>query len=381
VSQEGISRRQFARTLGTTLVAAVAAPTLVQDAAGRRLVASSRGENILLNANENPYGPSPKALDAITESERVAARYPDDLYAQTIEAIARLHGIARENIALGCGSTEILRVCDAAFVGGERNLVVAEPTFEAVTYYAQATRAEAVKIPLTAEFRHDLPRMAAACTSRTGLVYVCNPNNPTGTIVSRDELAGFLKRVPASTMILVDEAYHHFVEDPSYASALEWMGKLPNLVVARTFSKVYGMAGMRLGYAVGAQEAIRAMQRHLLQDNGNAAVLASALASLSDADHVPRNRKLLNDTRRWLCQELKSDGRRIIPSEANFVMIDVGGDVAGAIEEFRARKILVGRKFPSLGNWLRVSMGRREEIEAFLAALREIVPAHSARAA
>jgi histidinol-phosphate aminotransferase len=268
-----------------------------------------------------------------------------------------------------------------AFLGPERNVVAAEPTFEAVLDYARVTRANPVKVPLTSDFRHDLPRMAAACTSKTGLVYLCNPNNPTGTIVAREELAEFFKRVPDSTIILVDEAYHHYVEDPRYASAFEWMGKAPNLIVTRTFSKVYGLAGMRLGYAVASRELIGAMKRHLLDDNANAAVLPAALASLGDTDHVARQRRLNNDTRQWLCSELGKDGRRTIPSQTNFVMIDTGSDVRPVIEQFRAKGILVGRQFPSLGNWLRVSIGTRQEMEAFLVAFRAIVPTTAARAA
>jgi histidinol-phosphate aminotransferase len=253
--------------------------------------------------------------------------------------------------------------------------VAAEPTFEAVLAYAKVARADGVKMPLTPDFRHDLPRMAAACDASTGLVYVCNPNNPTATIVTGDEMAAFAAAVPSSATILVDEAYHHFVEDPRYRSSLELIGRHPNVVVARTFSKIYGMAGMRLGYAVGSKGTIAAMAPYASWSDTNAAVLAAAAASIADIDLVPRQKKLLNDTRKWLVGELGKQGYRTMPSEANFVMIDVGGDVTPVIQAFRARKILVGRKFPSLPNWLRVTVGRREEVSAFLAVLPEVVPA------
>jgi histidinol-phosphate aminotransferase len=271
-------------------------------------------------------------------------------------------------------------MADMAFLGPGRKVVVAEPTFEAVLEYAKVTKAEPVKVPLTADFRHDLPRMAAACDAGTGLVYICNPNNPTGTIVTRDELAFFLERVPRTVAVLLDEAYHHFVTDPSYASGFEGMDKAPNLIVVRTFSKVYGMAGMRLGYAVAARENAEALRAHAAWSNANAAVLAAALASLAEADHVSRQRALNRETRDWLCRELDRDGRRYIPSHTNFLMLDAGGDVAPLIEAFRARGILVGRKFPSLPRWLRVSMGTRAEMEAFVDAMRGILPARAARA-
>lgn len=374
-----LSRRGFARTLGAAVGAALVTPSFLESLAAPPPAPGQRpgpGEGFIqLDSNENPYGPSPKALEAMTRSQGVASRYPDNLEERMREAVAKLHSVEPANVVLGCGSSEILRMADMAFLGPGKNVVVAEPTFEAVLAFARVTRAEPVKVPLTADFRHDLPRMAAACSERTGLVYVCNPNNPTATIVTRNELQAFLGQVPRSTTILMDEAYFHFVENPRYASAFEWLGKVPNLVVARTFSKVYGMAGMRLGYAVGTKENIRAMREHVLWNNANASVLEAGLASLADTAHVPQQRKLLNDTRRWLCAELERDARRYIPSEANFVMIDVGQDVTPLIEQFRQHHILVGRRFPSLGTWLRVSIGTRRETEAFLAALREVVPA------
>jgi histidinol-phosphate aminotransferase len=286
-----------------------------------------------------------------------------------------------ENVVLGCGSGEVLKLADMAFLSPEKNVVVAEPTFEAVLAYNRITRAEANKVPLTADARHDLPRMAEACNERTGLVYICNPNNPTGTIVTKDELAAFFASVPKTTTILVDEAYHHFVEDPRYASCFEWLGTMPNLIVVRTFSKIYGMAGMRLGYAVSTPENIHAMRIHRVQNNANASVLEAGLVSLADSALVPTVRKRMNDTRRWLCTELEKDGRRYIPSEANFMMIHVRQDVQPLIAEFRKRKILVGRKFPSMAEWLRISIGLPKEMEAFVAALREIVPAQASKAA
>jgi histidinol-phosphate aminotransferase len=375
-----LSRRQFATRLGAAAGAALLAQHLTPAAEGRQ--PPGVGDDVIqLNSNENPYGPSVRAREAMTKSQAVAARYPDALEDAVIEAIARHHSVKPENIVLGCGSGEILRLADMAFLSPEKNVVVAEPTFEAVLSYNRVTRAEPVKVALTADHRHDLPRMAAACNDRTGLVYVCNPNNPTGTIVSRDELAAFIAAAPKSAVILIDEAYHHFVEDSRYASAFEWWGKSPNVIIVRTFSKIYGMAGMRLGYAACSPENARALRAHAIQNNSNASVLEAALASINDPDHVPRFKRMMNDTRRWLTRELERDGRRYIPSETNFVMVDVGQDVQPLIPKFREKKILVGRKFPSLGNWMRISIGSPDEMRAFMAALREIVPAGAAKAA
>jgi histidinol-phosphate aminotransferase len=372
MTSPSVSRRQFALSLGAALGASVARPLGAAPGPAKGVVD--------LSSNENPYGPSAAALEAMTRSEAVAGRYPDEAERETTDAIARLHGVGPDRIVLGCGSSEVLRLCDAAFLGPGRTVVAAEPTFEAVLHYAKVTKAEPVLVPLSADHRHDLPAMARACDSRAGLVYVCNPNNPTGTIVTGDELLAFLGQVPPTVVVVVDEAYHHFVEAPASRSALEAIDRFPNLVVTRTFSKVYGLAGMRLGYGVASAANAEALRAHASWSNANAAVLAAARASLAEEGLVARLRERLNGTRRSFVAELAKDGRRTIPSETNFVMIDVGADVKPLIAELAARGIRVGRRFAALPTWLRVTIGTPEEMQAFLAAFRAIVPARPAAA-
>jgi histidinol-phosphate aminotransferase len=376
------SRRDFSRILGQTLAAAIAAPSLpnLNPLDAQQTNPMPLGL-VRLNFNENPYGPSPKARAALAECGSISNRYPDAAYRLLLNMLAQKYNLKPENIILGCGSTEILRAADDAFLDPTRNVVAAAPTFEAVLDYARVLHSNAVLVPLTSDHRHDLQKMAAACTSKTGVAYVCNPNNPTGTIVTRDEFASFVHAVPPTTLIIVDEAYYDFADDPRYASALEFIPAHPNVIVARTFSKIYGMAGMRLGYALGAPEPLSRLAQQLLQDNGNAAVLQAALASLADNDHVATCRAQLNGTRDWLCAELTKDLHPFIPSQTNFVMLDLGSDVKPIIEEFRARDILVGRAFTAMPNFLRVTIGTQPETEAFLAALREILPARPARGA
>ena len=382
-----ITRRRFAGVLsaafgGSVLARNARAGTPAPAAAPQAVPPAPSGAPaevpavlVRLDSNENPYGPSKSALKAMERSQSEAARYPDALEDALTAELARLHSVQPEQIVLGCGSGEVLRMADMAFLGPERQVVVAEPTFEAVAAFAAVARAAPIKVPLTADHRHDLDRMAEACTPHTGMVYVCNPNNPTGTVVTRAETASFLKRVPSETVVLVDEAYHHFVEDADYGSALELLAMHPNLVVVRTFSKIYGLAGMRLGYAVATKERTAAMARYKNWSNANVSVVEAALAALKEPDLVPRQRTLLNDTRRWLCGALRSDGRRFIPSETNFVMIHLGRDVQPVIASFRERGILTGRRFPSMPDWLRITVGTKDEMAAFVKGLREIVPA------
>ncbi|HEX5423980.1 MAG TPA: histidinol-phosphate transaminase [Candidatus Acidoferrales bacterium] len=375
------SRRDFAKTVSASVAAAVSAPYL-HAAQGARHNQPEPADAVRINFNENPYGPCPKALAALDACGGIAARYPDSAYFGLSDEIARKHGVKRENIALGCGSTEILCIADEAFVGPDKHLVAADPTFEAVIEYVNAAHGAAVKVPLTKDHRHDFDAMAARCTSQTGLVYVCNPNNPTGTIMTRDEVAAFVKRVPPSAIVLVDEAYFEFATDPSYATAIPLIAEHPSVIVSRTFSKVYGMAGMRLGYGVGSKETIARLRPYNLQPfNGNAAVLAAARASLADKDHIDECGRKLNATRDWMCAQLTKQGRKFIPSQANFVMIDVGRNVKPVGQAFRAKKILVGRLFPTMPNFLRVSIGTRPQMEQFMAALNEIVPVNGSASA
>jgi histidinol-phosphate aminotransferase len=409
VSMSGpvLTRRSFTGSIGVALGASILTPGLASAAAQPATpapaapgAAAAPGQGaapgtgsaparaggppplpVRLDSNENPFGPATAALEAIEKSRAQGHRYPDDLEDELTGVLARQHGVKRENIILGCGSGEILRMADLAFTGAGRGVVAADPTFEAVLMFAKVTRGEGVRVPLTPDFRHDLKAMASACDPRTGLVYVCNPNNPTGTIVRRGELASFLDAVRGPTIVLVDEAYHHFVEDPRYSSALELLSEHANLLVARTFSKIYGLAGMRLGYGVGSEAIVSAMQPYRLWSNANTTVLAAALAVLADSDLIARQRGRLNDTRRWLVGELEKEGRKVIPSETNFVMIEVGRDVGPLVESFKAKQVWVGRRFAALPNWLRVTIGTPEETAYFLETLRALVPAGAAAAA
>ena len=376
------SRREFSRIFAQSVAAALATPSLPK----LDLLDAPRSKPmppgpIRLNFNENPYGPAPKARAALADCAAISNRYPDEAYREVTAALAQKYSFKLENIILGCGSTEILRAADDAFLDSTRNVVAAAPTFEAVLDYARVLHSNAVLIPLTSDHRHDLPKMAAACTSKTGVVYVCNPNNPTGTYIPRDDMAAFVAAVPPSTLILVDEAYFEFADAPAYGTAIPLIAAHPNVLVARTFSKIYGMAGMRLGYGVGSKPTIELISRYLVQDNINAAVIGAAMASLEDFEGLASAHDKLMRTRDWLYAQLKKDGRNAIPSQGNFVMLDVGTDAKPVIAQFAERQILVGRYFPSMPTFIRVTVGTQPEIEAFVSALRQIVPAPAAQAA
>ena len=366
-----ISRRKFAHLLGAGAAAAVVRPRLTFAA---QPVASpaTTSSVVRLSSNENPYGPSPKALKAMNGAFGLSCRYPDEHADELIEALAKLNGVNRDQILLGDGSGEILKLCADTFTGATRGkLVVADPTFEAILNHASVNGAEVVKVPLTAiSFAHDLPRMAAA--AKESLVYICNPNNPTASITPKDDVRDFISKAPRQTIILVDEAYYHYADSPDYESVIPLIKDYPNLIVARTFSKIYGMAGLRCGYCVAQKESIDRLRPHQMWDSVNIMALAAAVASLSDPEQVTHGRRLNSEAKTYVTNELDAMGYKQIPSQANFIMIDLKRRVVPLIQAMKQRNVQVGRLFPALPNYMRVTIGKRAEMEAFLSAFREV---------
>ena len=362
-----VSRRSFGR-LAAGAAAAAALPW-------NGLAATSAAAGpIRLSANENPFGPAPAALDAIRAAFAQAARYPDDLAEELRDAIARLHGVPPAQVLLGAGSGEVLKWAAVTFAGPGRVLVEAEPTFEALSRHTRLAGGEVVRVPLNDRHEHDLPRMLDAAR-RADLVYLCNPNNPTATLTPGAGLREFVAAVPARTIVLVDEAYHHYVTSPGYASLMDLVASHPNLVVARTFSKIFGMAGLRCGYAVSGADTVARLAAHQGWDSVSALTAAAALASLGDLRHVRDHRDRNTATRAFVRTEVERLGRPVLPSEANFVMIDMGRDVGPVIAALRDQGVLPGRRFAAMPQHLRVTIGTRDEMEAFLSAFRTLVRA------
>jgi len=387
MTKQTLSRRSF-----STLIAASAAYAAV----GQRNVKGSWrrfgsevspvGNVVRLSSNENPYGPSATALKAMTDGFSLAWRYPDEHADLLVEELARINSVPLEQVLLGDGSGEILKLAAAAFTNNDKKIVVANPTFEAIARHASVARAEVVKVDLTSDYRHDVQKMLAAANgaasgsaatdgaaNSAGLVYICNPNNPTASITPKNELAEFLAKVSPATAVLVDEAYHHYVESSDYESVIPLVKQYPNLIVARTFSKIYGMAGLRCGYCVTQRANIERMRAHQTWDSVNIMALVAALASLKDVEQVSRGRKLNSEVKKNVCAELDSLGYRYIPSHANFMMIDLRREVRPVISALRTRGVEVGRLFPALPNFLRVTIGTAVEMKAFVSAFTEVM--------
>jgi len=369
-----VSRRKFAQLLGAGAAAALVRPPLSFAKLTQPSATSSTagGTIVRLSANENPYGPSPNALKAMTDSFGLACRYPDEYNNVLIDKLARLNRVNHDEILLGDGSGEILKLCAETFTGPQKGkLVAADPTFEAILNNAKANGAEVVKVPLNSTFAHDLPKMHAA--TKSGLIYICNPNNPTASITPKDELRDFIAKTPRETMILVDEAYFHYADSPDYVSVIPLVKEHPNLVVSRTFSKIYGMAVLRCGYCVAHKEAVDRMRSNQMWDSVNIMALAAAGASLDDTDQVPNGQRLNSETKTFVISELQRMGHKTIPSQANFIMFDCKKPVVPLIKTLKERSVHVGRLFPALPNHMRLTIGKKSEMEIFLETFRELM--------
>jgi histidinol-phosphate aminotransferase len=269
----------------------------------------------LLNRNENAYGPSQKVLAVIREAASVSCRYPRGEYDVLRNMLADLHKVKPEQIVLGVGSSEIIRMAGAACLGPSKKLLVANPTYPSLGNYAEASGVPVVKIPLTRTSEHDTDAMLAKANSATGLVCLCNPNNPTGTLTPRKNLESFVSKLPAEVMILVDEAYHHYVSaTAAYRSFLDFPLGDPRIIVTRTFSKIYGLAGLRIGYSVSSREVAARLSALRLQ---NGVTILSVKAALEDSAYVRMAAKRNSDDRQEFMNQVNARMLRAIDSHAN----------------------------------------------------------------
>jgi len=372
-----ISRRTLLRKIGAGAAAVVAAPSLAEASLGQTLAASETSASAIMPArpvrlqkNEPAYGPSRRAIAAMQEAAlNEVSRYPDAASEALRIKIASLHGVTTDRLVLGGGSSEILRMAVEAFVGSRRTLISALPTFELVGRCARRGGAEVVAVPLTRNHAHDLDAMLARADAATGLVYICNPNNPTGTLTRRPELEAFLRRLPPTTYVLIDEAYHHYVgESADYASFIDRPIDDPRLIVTRTFSSVCGLAGARVGYGVAAPETARLLTSGRPPEEVNVVnvlAAAGAIAALDDSDHVRMNVLRNADDRQEFFNQANARMLRPIDSQTNFVLLDTERPAAGIVEHFRINGVLVSGPFAAFDTHIRVSLGTPSDMREF----------------
>ena len=384
--RQPVSRRRFVGGVATALGALGLRPDgdlFAQGGQGRRNAGPTSDEYdafAKLANNENNYGPPKSVMDAMTSVWRYSNRYgyPDG---GIVQAIAEHHGVKPENVLLGAGSGEILQVVGLTYLHGNKKVVGCDPTYATVYQTASGIKAEAIKIPLNKDYSQNIPAMIEAANKNAasvGLLYLVNPNNPTGMIIPAKDVDLAVKSVPKDMPILIDEAYHHFVESPAYATSIPYVLEGRPVIIARTFSKIAALAGMRLGYAIAPAEVITKMRAYSISSI-NALVKHGGVASLKDTAGQADMKNKINTTKKKYVAMLEAHGYPVIPSDANFFMVSLGGrEVQPVIEEFRAKGVLVGRPFPPMTQHLRVSVGMPEEMDRFIKGFKEIFPAKKA---
>ena len=329
-----------------------------------------------LGNNENPYGPSEAVMKAMTNAWKYSNRYgyPDG---GIVDAIAKHHGVKPENVMLGAGSGEILQVVGQAFLRGEKKVVGSDPSYNAVYSAATNIKADVVKVPLLPDYNQDVAGLIRATRQNhrdVGFLYLCTPNNPTGNILTKDQIKQILDGIPEDVPVLIDEAYHHYVEDPAYATSLPYVLEGRRVIIARTFSKINGLAGMRLGYAVAPRDVLQEM-RPFSTGSISAIVKWGGVAALQDVASMEKIKREAIQLREKTIAELKSLGFASIPSQTNFFMVHLKKPVVPIIDEFRKKQVIVGRPFPPMNEHLRVSVGTPDEMSRFMVAFKEIVAA------
>jgi histidinol-phosphate aminotransferase len=331
-----------------------------------RVPTTTAGQAHKLSSNESPYGPLPSVTEVIAEAGREVHRYPDNGAEALIAALAQRFSVPPDHIAVGCGSVGVLKQLIEAVTDPGAEVLYAWRSFEAYPPLADLAGAVSVRVPLRGE-THDLEAMAAAITPRTRLVLICNPNNPTGTVVGARELTAFLDQVPGDCLVVLDEAYREYIRDESVPDGLALYRTYPNVAVLRTFSKAYGLAGLRVGFMIGHAPAATAVRKTMLPFTVSAVAQAAAVASLAaEAELLERVESVVKERDR-VREALLSDGWTVPPTEANFVWLRLGEHTTPFAAACELQGIAIR---PFAGDGVRVSIGTPQANDAFLAFAR-----------
>ncbi len=333
---------------------------------------------IRLSSNENPLGPSDAAREAMTASYDEACRYPFRAYPDLINAIAEREDVSPDHVIIGAGSTEVLCMAGAAYGldGGE--IVAADPSYKGLTRYAETMGAYVHRVPLDDDMVHDLDQMARRTTGAAKLVFVCNPNNPTGTVVPADRLRTFCETVSRRAVVFVDEAYYELMDDAHRASMVDLVREGHNVIVARTFSKIYGMAGLRVGYGLARPDIVERLRPYSM-GSPNVLGLRAAAASLRDDAFRTMSRQKMAEARMFTYDLLDDLGLDYAPSQASFIFFRTGRPIESVRAAMAEGGVMVGRPFPPFTDWCRVSMSTMDDMQTFATALRDVM-SHSTTA-
>ena len=374
---QNLNRRQWLKTAGLATgafsipgIAAARIPGFHDYLQSRELSHMPPGVTIKLSSNETPYGPSPKVREAMTAAFGDVCRYPWEERVALTKKIAEKEGLTPEHILITVGSTEGLKITALTYaLHGE--IVTADPTFEAMLYYAENFGAYINRVPVDDKMVADLDAMERHVTNRTSLVFLCNPNNPTATIVAANKLRDFCETVSRRTLVFADEAYYDYITEPGYPSMLELVKKGRNVVVSRTFSKVYGLAGIRIGYLIGRPDIIAHISRQQV-DRPNMLALHAASQALDEPDFRKYSLQKNAGAKRIIYDTLDALRLDYVPSQTNFVFFKTGREITEVQADMLRQGIRVGRPFQPFRNWCRVRTGKTEEMATLQHAMMRV---------
>lgn len=335
-------------------------------------------EVIKLASNENPYGCSPRVRAAIENELSQISLYPDGSAVELTGMLAEKYSVSNEQIIFGCGSDEIIALIARAFFLPGDETIMADQTFSVYKSNSDIEGAISVEVPLQ-DGTHDLDAMLAKIGDRTKVVWICNPNNPTGTIVSNQELTSFLDAVPGHVLVVLDEAYAEYVTDPGYSDGISLLSKYSNLIVLRTFSKIYGLASLRIGYGIGQPNVIKLINQVREPFNTSRIGQAAARASIADHQFVAECRDKNTQGIQYLNEQFDRLGLDYFPAHGNFIMVDVKTTATDMFQSLLQQGIIVRAGFPVYPNHIRVTVGSTEQNVKFIAALEQVLSAKQAQ--
>ena len=327
---------------------------------------------VRLSSNENPYGPSKRVREVITKTFDDACRYPFGALSSLVTMIAAKEGVSKDHIVITGGSTEGLKATGLTFGLNGGELIAADPTFQSMLRYAETFGAHVHRVPVNGQMEHDLEAMSRRVNNKTRLIFICNPNNPTGTLLKKEALKDFCTSHGKDAMIFSDEAYYDFITDPGYPSMVELVKEGRNVIVSKTFSKVYGLAGMRIGYLV-ARPDIASRLKASVMANTNILAIEAAKEALRDDDFYKFAILKNNEAKQIIYDSLKDLDLPYIPSHTNFVFFKTGRPVDQVIQAMQNEGIQIGRPFPPLLEWARISTGTLDQVQQFSKALHKVM--------
>ena len=333
---------------------------------------NSLDSNILLNANENPYGPSERVRKILKNSFDEACRYPFRSLSGLVNMIATKEGVTKDHVVVTGGSTEGLKAAGLIYGLGGGEIISADPTFQAMLRYAETFKAKVHRVPLDEKMAHDLSAMSQLINKNTKLIFICNPNNPTGTLLNKSSLLDFCKSHDKDAVVFSDEAYYDFITEPDYPSMVELVKEGRNVIVSKTFSKVYGLAGLRVGYLIARPDLAKRLKSAVMA-NTNILAIAAAQGAIDDDDFYKFSIAKNIEAKQHVYSTLDELNLEYIRSHTNFVFFKTGMPISDVMQAMKEENVLVGRPFPPLTDWCRVSTGTMDEMELFSKALKKVM--------